>query len=406
MYAAATIRETDAPAGEPAGPQPPAAARAVSAPYSTSAARGWWLALGSASLLGSILAGGAAFLWRLESAANLAIFLAIPAWSMLCWKLRGWIASTISVLFGAGLAALALHTNPVPGRWALAGMVLYPPLMGAFGALLAAGGATSRRVKSLEEQIAADHARIEVERRTNEFSAHLLNVVAHELNTPLNTLSIQLYLLRDSPRLSVAERDDSLAVMSRTVNRLGDLVRSTLDIARIRSGKLTLTVAPAKLGTIVSDVWEQLAPLATQKGVHVEVDTLAHHEALLDAGRLTQVIWNLVSNAIKFTPQGGEVKVRVYAEDGELICTVKDTGPGLTPAQRRRLFLPFSQVHPATDGERGLGLGLSISRGIVEAHGGEIWAESEGPGRGSEFGFAIPVEVRKRGPGSDPVVIA
>jgi signal transduction histidine kinase len=112
--------------------------------------------------------------------------------------------------------------------------------------------------------------------------------------------------------------------------------------------------------------------------------------------RIAQVLFNLVSNAVKFTPRGGRIEVRTSLRAGEVVVEVADTGLGLTPEQESRLFQPFSRVHAETHAARGTGLGLYITKGIVEQHGGRLWCHSDGPGLGTTFSFSLPAGAAPR----------
>ena len=248
------------------------------------------------------------------------------------------------------------------------------------------------RKRAEAAQRIADERLSEIARleEVNQVKTSLLNTASHELNTPIAALRLQFHLLRKLPE-GDTRRGRSLEVLERNVNRLANLVSDIIDVARQQSGKLALrygVVDPAVLAREVIDFFE---PKAEAGGVRVSMDIEAV-ELTADEERMTQVLVNLLSNALKFTPAGGEVKVV-----GRLIGTtyeirVRDTGVGLTPSQIAPLFQPFTQVHETSrTKEGGTGLGLHISRGIVEAHGGTIWCESAGPGTGSTFAFAFPV---------------
>jgi signal transduction histidine kinase len=140
---------------------------------------------------------------------------------------------------------------------------------------------------------------------------------------------------------------------------------------------------------LVAETHRSYAEAAAQRQVTLSWAGAKQAPLEADAGRLTQVLFNLVSNAVKFTPAGGHVQVEVEADGGAVRVCVRDSGAGLTAEQMGRLFQPFSQVHDGSFG--GTGLGLYISKGIVELHGGRIWCQSDGPGLGSSFAFEIPL---------------
>jgi signal transduction histidine kinase len=164
---------------------------------------------------------------------------------------------------------------------------------------------------------------------------------------------------------------------------------------RLEGGELRLSRRPTDLAELCRQAVDTLAPAAAERGVALEAHAPGPLQADLDPGRITQVVYNLVSNALKFTPPGGRVTVRAEASDGSATVSVTDTGAGMGPSQLDRLFRPFSQVHDPASVKRaedkGTGLGLYISKGLVEAHGGSIRADSAGPGQGSTFTFRLPL---------------
>jgi PAS domain S-box-containing protein len=244
-------------------------------------------------------------------------------------------------------------------------------------------------LRDLTERKRAERERLERLLSQDRFKTQLLNTASHELNTPISVLQLQLHLLKTHvPDCSPAARE-ALTVLDRNVDRLGVLVRSTLDVARIESGQLRLDVAPVDMAQVVAETHQAFADAAAQRGVALSWSGPRQATLEADAGRLTQVLFNLVSNALKFTPPGGIVQVEVQAGDDTVCVRVRDSGVGLTREQASRLFQPFSQVHEG-QGYGGTGLGLYITKGIVELHGGRVWHESQGPGHGSLFGFEVP----------------
>jgi signal transduction histidine kinase len=170
------------------------------------------------------------------------------------------------------------------------------------------------------------------------------------------------------------------------------LVSDLLDMSQIQAGAFSLDPQPLELMTLVAEVLEGIAPLATSKRLALHTALPAEQPAVLaDHRRVGQVLLNLLSNAVKFTPEGGRVDLRMaIVEGGALRCEVTDTGPGIPPEAMSRLFQRFSQLDmKSTRRAGGAGLGLSIAKGIVEAHGGQIGVESE-PGVGSTFWFTLP----------------
>jgi signal transduction histidine kinase len=164
-----------------------------------------------------------------------------------------------------------------------------------------------------------------------------------------------------------------------------------LDVARFQAGKLRLARQPMELRPLVQEAGESFRDVAASQGLALEVHAAPGLQVHADPRRLAQVVDNLLGNAIKFTPPGGRVTLEARSVPGGCVVEVCDTGLGIRPEDLGKLFQPFSQVHDAVDRARpGSGLGLHVCRGVVEAHGGRIWASSEGPGRGARFTFSLP----------------
>jgi PAS domain S-box-containing protein len=230
-------------------------------------------------------------------------------------------------------------------------------------------------------------------REIDRLKTQFINNAAHELATPLTPIKLQSHLLRVE-RLGPLndEQKKAVGVVARNVDHLGVLLKDVLDSARLQGGNLVLRAEPVDVSRIAREAVESFAEPARRQGVELWLHAPEPVESTADAARLTQVLFNLLSNALKFTPPGGrvEVKVQPRASD-ELLVTVRDTGVGLRAEDVPRLFRPFSQVHDeAAQARGGTGLGLFITKGIVEAHGGSVWAESDGPGKGATFSFTLP----------------
>lgn len=219
-----------------------------------------------------------------------------------------------------------------------------------------------------------------------------LSILSHELRTPLNAVLGWTRLLKEG-RLPEEKRDRALDTIDRNARNQVALIEDILDVSRITSGKLRLAVAPVELIQVVEAALDTLRPAAEAKGVRLQAvldpDAGSLHG---DATRLQQVVWNLVSNAVKFTPKGGRVYVRLERESSHVQVVVADTGQGIDPAFLPHIFEAFRQQDASSTRQHGgLGLGLAIVKHLVELHGGTIRAESEGPGQGSNFTVRLPV---------------
>jgi heavy metal sensor kinase len=214
---------------------------------------------------------------------------------------------------------------------------------------------------------------------------------SHELRTPLAVMRAELEVaLRDHDR--AADASEVLDSAAEEVARMSKIVDDLLTLAHRDENRLELLLEPVDLGKVATGVAVQLRPLAEAAGVQLSVEAPAGAVVLADRARLTQVVTNLVDNAVKFTGAGGSVRVRVWEADEGAGLAVADTGPGIAPEHLRRVFDRFYRLDAARSRARGgSGLGLAICRELVEAHGGRIWAESV-EGAGSTFSLALPIQ--------------
>jgi len=216
----------------------------------------------------------------------------------------------------------------------------------------------------------------------------LLSIVAHDLRNPLNTISMAASFateMIESEQPQPVRRQ--LDIIDRTVEHMNRLIQDLLDASRVQTGQLTLERMPTAPQAIVNEAMDMLQPLAVHAGVRMEAACGADLPRLaVDRQRMVQVLSNLVGNALKFTPEGGRIDVRAALHEGGIRFTVSDTGTGIAADQ---IPLIFGRFYQSRSDRRGLGLGLSIAKGIVEAHGGVIWAESV-VGQGSTFGVDLP----------------
>ena len=214
--------------------------------------------------------------------------------------------------------------------------------------------------------------------------------VSHELRTPISAIKAMVETLEDGAIEDPPAARDFLGRMHREVDGLVQLVEELLQLSRIEFGQLSLEVSPLSAEGVVQAVVARLAPLAERAGVTLatEVDPEVP-DARADRERLSQVLANLLHNAIKFTPPGGRVRARVHGEGREVVFSVIDTGVGIEEDDLPRLFERFYKVDRARS-SGGTGLGLAIAKHLVQVQGGRIWAESLGPGRGAAFHFTVP----------------
>jgi PAS domain S-box-containing protein len=249
--------------------------------------------------------------------------------------------------------------------------------------LLSAEDFVSRAAMALE------NARLyEVAQKAILFRQDVVSIVSHDLRNPLNALMLISSTLRADARENDRRRKQ-FEMMDRAVARMEHLIRDLLDMTRIESGHLSVDRAPRRVTNLLRDSMEMLEPVAAKASVQLGWGSSDPELSVLcDQERIAEVLSNLVGNAIKFTPKGGAITVR-GEQDGDDVCfSITDTGVGLSREQLGHVFERYWQA--ATTARKGTGLGLFITKGIVEAHGGRIWAESE-VGLGTTFYFTLPV---------------
>ena len=218
----------------------------------------------------------------------------------------------------------------------------------------------------------------------------LVAVVSHDLRNPLGAVLIGIQTLRRWPRLEPALLREHLDTIQRAAERASKLVHDLLDVARLDAGHLQLDLMPVDVGGLLREAAELFRPLLAARGLTCEPQVEEGlPPALADRERLLQVLSNLLGNARKFGREGTSIGVAAWQEDGEARCCVSDEGPGIAPEDLPHIFDRYFQG-PHGPTAHGVGLGLSIVRGIVEAHGGRLWVESEA-GRGSSFFFTLPL---------------
>lgn len=226
----------------------------------------------------------------------------------------------------------------------------------------------------------------------NRLKDEFLSTLSHELRTPLNSVLGWARLLA-SGKLDEAQTARAVQAIERAGWAQSRVIEDLLDLSRIVAGTLELSIRPTAVPPLVESAVESLRPAAEAKRIAVSVTVDPALEPIAaDADRLKQVVWNLVSNAIKFTPGGGSVEVHAAAAGAELRITVRDTGIGLTPEVAAHLFERFRQGDASTTREHGgLGLGLGMVRHLVELHGGSVTASSGGNNTGSTFEVRLPI---------------
>jgi PAS domain S-box-containing protein len=247
-----------------------------------------------------------------------------------------------------------------------------------------------------EELLKSERAARSEAERASQLKDDFLATLSHELRTPLNAVLGWSQILRRTSQPEDLEQ--GLEVIERNARLQAQLIDDLLDMSRIMSGKVVLEVQPTELVIVVSAALDSVRPAATAKDIRVRTFFDPDGGLVLgDATRLQQVVWNLLTNAIKFTPQGGHVDIIVRQIDSQIELTVRDTGIGIDPEFLPSIFERFRQMDSSTTRRfGGLGLGLSIVKHLVELHGGAIRAESAGTGKGAAFVVALPMAPKSR----------
>jgi PAS domain S-box-containing protein len=236
----------------------------------------------------------------------------------------------------------------------------------------------------------------EADRLKDEFLATL----SHELRTPLTSILGWATLIRNGEVDQQENLERALEIIERNARSQARLIDDLLDVSRITTGNLQLDVRPLQVAPIVGAAIEALRPAADAKGIQVET-ALDSEECVVsgDPNRLRQVIWNLLMNAIKFTPRGGNVRLSLKCVDTGARLTVSDTGDGISAEFLPYVFHRFRQEEGSISRKAGgLGLGLAVVRHLVELHGGSVSAESPGPGQGSIFTVDLPLAAERDAP--------
>jgi signal transduction histidine kinase len=217
----------------------------------------------------------------------------------------------------------------------------------------------------------------------------LIATLAHDLKNPIGAIKVSTaVLLHWSPDLDPATRRriETIGVAAKNAHRIMDAI---LNLAEVESGEVSLRLTSCDPVELVHEAIQVIEPLATEQGLSLTFERPAQPLRVeCDHNRVSEVLGNLLGNAVKFTPRGGSITVRLESERDAVVCSVRDTGRGIPAEHQQTIFEWGCRVASATD-PRGLGLGLAIAKGIVEAHGGRIWVESQGQGA-STFRFTLP----------------
>jgi signal transduction histidine kinase/CheY-like chemotaxis protein len=294
----------------------------------------------------------------------------------------GGILGTITAAFVGNYFFVAPRYELIPQGEDWIAMVMFTAV--ALGLVWQVG-----RWRRAERVLRALHAEAE---RMNRLKDEFLATLSHELRTPLNAILGWAHILDSGPDVDPALRKEATRTIVRNAQAQSHLINDVLDVSRIISGKMQLTLATVDVPSVVSAAIETVHPAARAKGIEIHATLPRHLMMVGDADRLQQIAWNLLSNAVKFTPQQGRVDVSVQKKGSSVALTVLDTGIGIEPSFLPHLFERFRQADSSTTRQHGgLGLGLAVVRHLAELHGGTVRAESPGLNRGATFTVTLPI---------------
>jgi len=269
-----------------------------------------------------------------------------------------------------------------------------PELLGGFLGVGSQVGQFIERIRIEQERqvlLESEQAARRDAESANRAKDEFLATLSHELRTPLNAIVGWAHLLKTG-QLDEGQRARAVDVIDRNAKAQSQIVADVLDVSRIVMGKLRLDVRPVAMATVVEEALDTLRPAAAAKEIQLEAALSVEERVSGDPDRLQQVVWNLISNAIKFTPSGGRVRVGLRRADGHVDVVVEDTGAGIRPDFLPHVFERFRQSDSSsTRAHGGLGLGLALVRHLVELHGGTVSAESRGEGQGATFTVRLPM---------------
>ena len=274
------------------------------------------------------------------------------------------------------------------------------PTVGIVAGLLASSALASRVTEATRRVIATEVERLTMERHVDRANAQVaearvasaareevLRIVAHDLRNPLGTLLMSADLLSEAS-LTDELRARQAVLIKRTGARMNRLIQDLLNVARMDTGNLSVEPAAVAADALLANAMELMQPLAAEKGLALVSAALGELPRVnADVERIGQVFSNLIGNAIKFTPAGGTITLNAERAGDQVWFSVTDTGPGIPSGQLERVFGPFWQARNSDD--RGIGLGLTIAKGVIEAHHGTIGVDSE-VGVGTKFWFGLP----------------
>ncbi|MDA0738716.1 MAG: HAMP domain-containing sensor histidine kinase [Nitrospirae bacterium] len=248
-----------------------------------------------------------------------------------------------------------------------------------------------RRVQERTEELQTANDRL---KDLDRLKSTFVSIASHELRTPLTSIKVFVEnLFRGIYGPMTPEQTQQLGRVRINVDRLRRMISELLDLTQIETGRMKLTLSSVSLVEVVQEAIDDLSSLAREKTLALRCSSPIEVPCVVgDRDKLFQILTNLIHNAVKFTPETGEIIISIICRaDRKLVVSVADTGCGISPEELGNIFLPFYRTGNNTSNNRGAGLGLALSRHLVELHKGHLWAEST-PHQGSRFSFTLPVE--------------
>jgi len=217
----------------------------------------------------------------------------------------------------------------------------------------------------------------------------VLSFVSHDLKNPLMGIMLSVEsMLRSAPAEDRRRSAGQLQRIARAAQQMRRMIEDLLDMTMLETGRLKVDIDAHDLGQLLDEIAEVFTPRAASLGLRLELSRRPGLEVACDRQRVQQVLANLLDNALKFTPRGGRISISARKTDGAALCTVTDSGPGIPPLIRPHVFERFVQAD--SSGRQGRGLGLYITKGLIEAQNGAIWVDSQ-EGAGTSFSFTLPL---------------
>ncbi|MCX6556044.1 MAG: HAMP domain-containing sensor histidine kinase [Candidatus Aminicenantes bacterium] len=320
-----------------------------------------------------------------------------------------WISALVPLRHrdtGRAVAVLGMDMDASTWKWDMAGRCALPVGLASFvlflGIFIFVLTRNYRLIRAQERRIKeSERERRRILESANKAKSDFLAGMSHELRTPLNAVIGFSQVLQDQNfgPLNEKQKEYVLDILE-SGQHLLDLINDILDLSKVEAGKMELQLSPVVVGGLLTGSLVMIKEKALTHGIALKTDIpeeLSHLVMLADERKFKQILFNLLANAAKFTPDGGAITLsarRMAEGKGEVIqVSVKDTGIGITPENQGRVFENFFQVaNSLTNKISGTGLGLSLAMSFVKLHGGRMWMESEGDGKGSQFFFTLPVQ--------------